>query len=80
LLKSEGSPRVETSEQGQIQLTISGDGGETTVKGSHLLIATAAQRGIQALNQARSKIQVAMYGLTYAGIVDASVGGKDARG
>src|SRR5215470_7070608 len=32
--------RVETNAQGKIQLTVSGDGGEATVKGSHLLIAT----------------------------------------
>src|SRR5262249_29887617 len=31
--------QVETNEQDEIQLTVSGDGGEATVKGSHLLIA-----------------------------------------
>ena len=31
--------QVETNERGQIQLTVSGDGGEAIVKGSHLLIA-----------------------------------------
>src|SRR5262245_10437817 len=31
--------RVETNKQGQIEVRVSGDGGEATVKGSHLLIA-----------------------------------------
>src|SRR5215831_4363684 len=35
-----GVSRVETNEKGEIQLTVRGDGGETTVKGSHLLVAT----------------------------------------
>src|SRR5881409_948100 len=38
-LKAKAS-RVETNEQGEIQLTVSDDGGEATVKSSHLLIAT----------------------------------------
>src|SRR5437870_12129226 len=38
-LKARAS-RVETNEQGEIQLTVSGDGAEATVKGSHLLVAT----------------------------------------
>src|SRR5262249_20291354 len=37
-LKTKAS-RVETNEQGEIELTVRDDGGEATVKGSHLLIA-----------------------------------------
>src|SRR6266480_157548 len=48
-LKARAS-RVETNEQGQIQLTVSGDGAEATVKGSHLLIATGRRPNADHLN------------------------------
>src|SRR2546428_13773 len=48
-LKARAS-RVEANEQGQIQLTVSGDGGEATVKGSHLLIATGRRPNADHLN------------------------------
>ena len=48
-LKARAS-RVEATEQGEIQLTVSGDGGETTVKGSHLLIATGRRPNADHLN------------------------------
>src|SRR5499433_1018731 len=42
--------RVETNAQGKIQLTVSGDGGEATVEGSHLLIATGRRPNVDHLN------------------------------
>src|SRR5215510_9407503 len=42
--------QVETNEQGEIQLTVSGDGGEATVKGSHLLIAAGRRPNVDHLN------------------------------
>ena len=42
--------RVETSKRGQIQLTVGRDGGEATVKGSHLLIATGRRPNVDHLN------------------------------
>jgi pyruvate/2-oxoglutarate dehydrogenase complex dihydrolipoamide dehydrogenase (E3) component len=48
-LKTRAS-RVDTDEQGQIQLTVSGDSGEATVKGSHLLIATGRRPNVDHLN------------------------------
>jgi len=48
-LKANAS-RVETNEQSEIQLTLSGDGGEATVKGSHLLIATGRRPNVDHLN------------------------------
>jgi len=42
--------RVETNEQGEIQLTVSGDGSEVTVKGSHLLIAASRRPNTDHLN------------------------------
>src|SRR5438094_7946284 len=47
-LKARAS-RVETNEQGEIQLTVSGDG-EATVKGSHLLVATGRRPNADHLN------------------------------
>src|SRR6266705_4756596 len=41
---------AETNEQGEIQLTVSGDSGEATVKGSHLLIATGRRPNADHLN------------------------------
>jgi pyruvate/2-oxoglutarate dehydrogenase complex dihydrolipoamide dehydrogenase (E3) component len=48
-LKARAS-RVETNGQGQIQLTVSGDGSEVTVKGSHLLIAAGRRPNTDHLN------------------------------
>src|SRR5207253_8894884 len=48
-LKARAS-RVEANEQGEIQLTVSGDGAEATVKGSHLLIATGRRHDADPLN------------------------------
>src|SRR5438309_3690731 len=42
--------RVETNEHGEIQLTVSGDGSEVTVKGSHLLIAAGRRPNTDHLN------------------------------
>jgi pyruvate/2-oxoglutarate dehydrogenase complex dihydrolipoamide dehydrogenase (E3) component len=42
--------QVETNQQGEIQLTVSGDGGEVTVKGSHLLLATGRRPNVDHLN------------------------------
>jgi len=48
-LKTRAS-QVETNQQGEIQLTVSGDGGEATVKSSHLLIATGRRPNVDHLN------------------------------
>ena len=48
-LKTRAS-RVETNQQGEIQLTVNGDGGETTIKGSHLLLATGRRPNVDHLN------------------------------
>src|SRR2546422_6138802 len=50
--------RSETNEQGQIQLTVSGDGGETTVKGSHLLIATGRRPNADHLNLGAAGVEM----------------------
>jgi pyruvate/2-oxoglutarate dehydrogenase complex dihydrolipoamide dehydrogenase (E3) component len=50
--------RVETNEQGQIQLTVSGDGGEATVEGSHLLIATGRRPNADHLNLGAAGIEM----------------------
>jgi pyruvate/2-oxoglutarate dehydrogenase complex dihydrolipoamide dehydrogenase (E3) component len=42
--------RVEANDQGEIQLAVAGDGGETAVKGSHLLIATGRWPNVDHLN------------------------------
>src|SRR5437660_5538216 len=56
-LKARAS-RVETNEQGQIQLTVSGDGGEATVNGSHLLIATGRQPNADHLNLGAAGVEM----------------------
>jgi pyruvate/2-oxoglutarate dehydrogenase complex dihydrolipoamide dehydrogenase (E3) component len=56
-LKARAS-RVETNEQGEIQLTVSGDGGEATVKGSHLLIATGRRPNVDHLNLGAAGIEM----------------------
>jgi pyruvate/2-oxoglutarate dehydrogenase complex dihydrolipoamide dehydrogenase (E3) component len=48
-LKTRAS-RVEANAQGEIQLTVNGDSGEATVKGSHLLIATGRRPNVDHLN------------------------------
>src|SRR3989475_12793505 len=48
-LKTRAS-RVEAHAQGEIQLTVSGDGAEATVKGSHLLVATGRRPNADHLN------------------------------
>jgi len=50
--------RVETTEQGEIQLTVSGDGGEATVKGSHLLIATGRRANVDHLNLGAAGVEM----------------------
>ena len=56
-LKARAS-RVETNEQGEIQLTVSGDGGEATVKGSHLLIAAGRRPNVDHLNLGAAGIEM----------------------
>ncbi len=56
-LKARAS-RVETNEQGQILLTVSGDGGEATVEGSHLLIATGRRPNADHLNLGAAGIEM----------------------
>jgi pyruvate/2-oxoglutarate dehydrogenase complex dihydrolipoamide dehydrogenase (E3) component len=50
--------RVERNEQGEIQLTVSGDGGETTVKGSHLLIAAGRRPNADQLNLGVAGVEI----------------------
>jgi pyruvate/2-oxoglutarate dehydrogenase complex dihydrolipoamide dehydrogenase (E3) component len=50
--------RVEANEQGEIQLTVSGDGGETAVKGSHLLIATGRRPNVDHLNPGAAGVEM----------------------
>src|SRR5215813_6907900 len=50
--------RVEANEQGEIQLTVSVDGGETTVKGSHLLIATGRRPNSDHLNLGAAGVEM----------------------
>jgi pyruvate/2-oxoglutarate dehydrogenase complex dihydrolipoamide dehydrogenase (E3) component len=56
-LKARAS-RVETNEQGEIQLTVSGDGGEVTVNGSHLLIATGRRSNVDHLNLGAAGVEM----------------------
>src|SRR6516165_8470679 len=48
-LKTSAS-RVEAGAQGEIRLTVSGDGGDPAIKGSHLLIATGRRPNADHLN------------------------------
>ena len=50
--------QVETNDQGEIQLTVSGDDGEATVKGSHLLIAAGRRPNADHLNLAAAGIEI----------------------
>jgi pyruvate/2-oxoglutarate dehydrogenase complex dihydrolipoamide dehydrogenase (E3) component len=50
--------RVEINEQGQFQLVISGDGGQATVNGSHLLIATGRRPNTDRLNLAAAGVEL----------------------
>jgi len=56
-LKARAS-RVESNEQGEIQLTVSGDGGEATVKGSHLLITTGRRPNVDHLNLGAAGVEM----------------------
>jgi pyruvate/2-oxoglutarate dehydrogenase complex dihydrolipoamide dehydrogenase (E3) component len=56
-LKARAS-RVESNEQGQIQLTVGRDGGEATVKGSHLLIATGRRPNVDHLNLGAAGVEM----------------------
>jgi len=56
-LKTSAS-RVEANEQGEIQLTVSGDGGDPAVKGSHLLIATGRRPNADHLNLGAAGVKI----------------------
>src|SRR5262245_36546311 len=56
-LKTRAS-RVETNEHGEVQLTVSGDDGEATVKGSHLLIATGRRPNVDHLNLGAAGVEM----------------------
>ena len=56
-LKARAS-RVETNELGEIQLTVSGDGGEAAVKGSQLLIAAGRRPNTDHLNLGAAGIEM----------------------
>ena len=56
-LKTSAS-RVEANEQGEIQLTVSGDGGDPAIKGSHLLIATGRRPNADHLNLDAAGIEI----------------------
>ncbi len=56
-LKARAS-QAETNEQGEIQLTVTGDGGEATVKGSHLLIATGRRPNAYHLNLGAAGVEM----------------------
>jgi len=53
-----GVSRVETNEKGEIQLTVRGDGGETTVKGSHLLVATGRRPNLEHLDLGAAGVEL----------------------
>jgi len=50
--------RVEANPQGEIQLTVNGDSGEATVKGSHLLIATGRRPNADHLNLGAAGVEM----------------------
>ena len=50
--------RVETNEHGEIQLAVSGDGGEATVNGSHLLIAAGRRPNVDHLNLGAAGVEM----------------------
>ena len=50
--------RVEAGAQGEIQLTVNSDGGEVTVNGSHLLIATGRRPNVDHLNLGAAGVQL----------------------
>src|SRR5262249_35331033 len=50
--------RVEASAPGEIQLTVNGDSGKATVKGSHLLIAAGRRPNVDHLNLAAAGVQM----------------------
>src|SRR6266498_3072998 len=67
-LKARAS-QAETNEQGEIQLTVSGDGGETTVKGSHLLIATGRRPNADHLNLDAAGVEMDEKGYVKVGLL-----------
>jgi len=56
-LKTRAS-RVEANAQGEIQLTVNGESGEGTVKGSHLLIATGRSPNVRHLNLGAAGVEM----------------------
>src|SRR6266498_1657351 len=60
---------AETNEQGEIQLTVSGDGAETTVKGSHLLIATGRRPNADHLNLDAAGVEMDEKGYVKVGLL-----------
>lgn len=50
--------RVEANAQGEIQLSVNGDSGEATVKGSHLLIATGRHPNVDHLNLGAAGVEM----------------------
>jgi pyruvate/2-oxoglutarate dehydrogenase complex dihydrolipoamide dehydrogenase (E3) component len=56
-LKTSAS-RVEANKEGEIQLTVSGDGGETAIKGSHLLLATGRRPNSDHLNLGAAGVEM----------------------
>jgi len=56
-LKTRAS-RVEAHAQGEIQLTVNGDSGEATVRGSHLLIATGRRPNVDHLNLGAAGVEM----------------------
>jgi len=50
--------RVEANAQGEIRLTVDGDGGEATVTGSHLLIAAGRRPNVDRLNLAAAGVKM----------------------
>jgi pyruvate/2-oxoglutarate dehydrogenase complex dihydrolipoamide dehydrogenase (E3) component len=56
-LKTRAS-RVEANAQGEIQLTVNGDSGEATVKGSHLLIAAGRRPNVDHLNLGAAGVEM----------------------
>jgi pyruvate/2-oxoglutarate dehydrogenase complex dihydrolipoamide dehydrogenase (E3) component len=50
--------RVDTNDQGEIQLTLGGDGGEATIKGSHLLVAAGRRPNADHLNLGAAGVEM----------------------
>src|SRR5215510_2390837 len=56
-LKTRAS-RVEANARGEIRLTVNGGGGEATVKGSHLLLATGRRPNVDHLNLGAAGVEM----------------------